>query len=58
MPPIFNFSYRKVGALPFVRIGRFGFSFWLYRASAECEVVYYRPRKYRGGKTMVVDHDT
>jgi hypothetical protein len=58
MGPVFNFSYRKVDALRFVRIGRFGFSFWLSRASAECEVVYYRPRKYRGGRTTVVDHDT
>lgn len=29
--PIFNWSYRKVGGLRFVRLGRFGFSFWLSR---------------------------
>lgn len=32
MSNIFNVSYKKVGGLHFVRIGRFGFSFFVSRA--------------------------
>ena len=42
MSNMFNFKYRKVGGLRFVKLGRFGFSFWLSRTNAECAVVYYR----------------
>lgn len=41
--PIFNWSYRKVGGLRFVRIGRFGFSFWVSRT--------------HDARPMVVAHD-
>jgi hypothetical protein len=32
---IFNVSYRKHGGLHFIRVGRFGFSFYLSRAHRE-----------------------
>lgn len=50
MGPIFNVSYRKVGGLRFVRIGRFGFSFWVSRT-------HRGPRVYEGGSTVVVCRD-
>ena len=31
MQRVFNFSYRKVGGLHFVKLGWFGCSFWLSR---------------------------
>jgi hypothetical protein len=31
LDPMLALAYRKVGGLRFVRIGRFGFSFWLSR---------------------------
>ena len=63
MAPIFNVSYRKVGGLHFVRIGRFGFSFYISRAFAclNPEIVvdaYPRPRLYKGGSTLEVNRDT
>ena len=30
--PIFNFSYRKVGGLHFIKLGRLGCSFYVSRA--------------------------
>ena len=42
--PIFNFSHRKVGGLHFVRIGRFGFSFYVSRPC----------RRYEGGNVIEV----
>lgn len=33
MAKLFNFSYRKVGGLHFVKLGRFGCSFYLSRCS-------------------------
>lgn len=30
-----NMSYRKIGGLRFIRIGRFGFSFWLSPGSSK-----------------------
>jgi hypothetical protein len=47
MNPVFNWSYRKVGGLRFVKLGRFGFSFWVSRAGVECAVVAYRQRTQR-----------
>lgn len=32
MHAIFNYSYRKIGGLHFVRFGRLGFSFFVSRA--------------------------
>lgn len=52
---MFNWSYRKVGGLRFVRIGRFGFSFWISRVEAKCAVVYYPQRRYEGGRSMVAN---
>ena len=67
MPPVFNLSYRKVGGLRFVRIGKLGFSWYItnkpakvartHRASPRIigDVKYYR--EYEGGSTVVVYRD-
>lgn len=38
---VFNVSYKKVGGLHFVRIGRFGFSWFVSRPQPQ-ETVFYR----------------
>jgi hypothetical protein len=63
---IFNYRYRKVGGIRFLRIGRLQFSFCLCKAFEKQEkrtqptlvlddVKYYR--EYPGGSTVVVYRD-
>lgn len=37
--PLFNFSYRKVGGLHFVKLGRFGCSFYVSKPVIEAKEV-------------------
>lgn len=65
MKAVLNISYRKVGGLRFVRIGRLGFSWYITSKPVRKErahsprvlddVKYYR--HYEGGSTVVVYHD-
>ena len=37
--PLFNFSYRKVGGLHFIKLGRFGCSFYVSKPVIEAKEV-------------------
>lgn len=49
--PIFNFSYKKVGGLHFIRLGRFGCSFFLSRRAVNLRS---EERRYPDGSYMLV----
>jgi hypothetical protein len=62
---IFNYRYRKVGGIRFLRLGRLQFSFCLCKAFEKQEKRTHAPvldgvkyhREYPGGTTVVVYHD-
>lgn len=54
--PVFNYRYRKVGGIRFLRIGRFQFSFCLCRGTREVTVAERRAERQitRGIQRIVV----
>jgi hypothetical protein len=64
MIPMLNVSYRKVGGLRFVRVGRLGFSWYLTSKPVHKEPRTHRAlapvlevRRYPAGSTVVVYRD-
>lgn len=57
MPAIFNVSYRKVGGLRFVRIGRLGFSWYVTSKpiGPKARMHKEKPRTHHGKSARMLD---